>query len=162
MRHRIAAAATAALIASGPAAAQIWERFERPDYRFAIEVPDSLFDIREKGGDRDRVTWRTRSGDIVLEAFSLPVGMAVSPARILALRQESFPERVITYEASKEGWAVVSGYETAARDRIFYERFESAQRSAYWAGFVLRWNVTRRADVDDTVKRIGQSLTVTR
>lgn len=136
-----------------------WEVFDRPAWDFVIEVPDHLFDVRTKTADA--VSWETVSGDITLDVSSFFGGTEAAPEDVLDLRQDSLPERVITYEASGDSWAVVSGYEDAAETRIFYERFESGP-SGLWAGFVMRWDDARREDVDHTIKRLGDSLSVRR
>jgi len=136
-----------------------WEVFDRPTYDFIIEVPDHLFDIRTKTDNA--VAWETETADITLDVSSFFGGQEASPEDVLALRQDSLPDRVVTYQASGNGWAVVSGYETPSETRIFYERFESGP-SGLWAGFVMRWDDNRRADVDATIKRLGDSLSVRR
>lgn len=150
-----------ALPASRPAAAQQWQHVDRPGLGFAIDVPVSLFDLREAGRDGRSVTWRTYSDDIRLRVFSLPVKLRVSPDAVLPLVQDDFANREVTYEASGESWAVVSGYTDGTRSRIFYDRLEAGP-GATWAGFSLQWQADRRDDVDPTVDRIANSLAVSR
>jgi len=138
---------------------EVWELFDRPGYDFVIDVPDHLFDIRTKSDQA--VVWETNSGDITLDVSSFFGGNDASPSEVLSLRQDSMPNRVVTYEASGDGWAVVSGYEGPSETRIFYERFESGP-TGLWAGYVLRWDVARREDVDYITKRLGDSLSVRR
>ena len=159
MRHVLLACLLPVAAQAGGHLSPAWERFDRPAYDFVIEVPDHLFDIRRK--DADSVTWERRDGSVTLEVSSFFGGTEARPEDILGLRQDGLPNRRVTYEASGNGWAVVSGYEDAGRTRIFYERFEAGP-SGLWAGFVMRWDATERADVDKTIKRLGDSLSVTR
>lgn len=155
--HRIAAV----LLLTTPAAAEpaYWETFDRPAYGFRIEVPDHLFTLREKGPDR--VSWISETGDVRLDVATFYGGRTFTPEELLAERSASIPGRVVTYEASGDDWAVASGFESPERQRIFYERFE-ADADGVWVGFTLRWDESRRDDVDGLVKRIGDSLDTAR
>ena len=159
MRYAILAALLPLPALAAGHVTEVWETWDRPDYDFVIEVPDHIFDIRRKGDQS--VSWETSDGDITLDVSSFFGGDDAAPDEVLSLRQDSLPFRVVTYEASGNNWAVVSGYEDDARTEIFYERFEAGP-SGLWAGYVLRWPVTRRDDVDDLTGRIGRSLSVRR
>ncbi len=155
----LAAAPIAAVAQAADPAQPAWETFEQPGYGFRLDVPDHLFDRRVKRPKTSRVIWTRRDGAASLEAFARPLPLDLTPEALLAERQAARPERVITYEASGEGWAVTSGFETEAREEIFYERLERGE-GRRWAGFVLRWRPEMRDQVDDLVGPIGRSLAV--
>lgn len=149
---------SAGLSAAAVTAQPSWELFDQSGYRFRLEVPHHLFDHRNIDGDV--VRWTSDDGEIRLEASAFLFGRGMPPSEVLTARQSLKPDRIVTYAASGDTWAVASGYETPDRRRVFYERFE-AGRNGMWAGFVLRYDVTRRSDVDATINRLGRSLAVT-
>jgi hypothetical protein len=137
-----------------------WQRYVNPTYRYQIELPIGMFEVREQ--TRAKLSLYEVDGLGQLDVYGADNAERLTPQEFAGVVEQADRVEEVTYRAGGRSWFVLSGYYRReageVEDLIFYAKFMFSPDRSRLAAFEISYPLSQKRRFDAIVDRLESSL----